>query len=144
MDLAWIPETIRTIIDQAGGLGLRGALTYVGASEFCYRCAQPEGEYRSAYASRLTSEDGPPRVDFDVGLRFLVNGKPGRKWTVVIAYEPDDTYSLWLVEGHAGRQADSTVLACVRDVYCDTLQSVIEEAYDRAIAEHNGGFIPLG
>ena len=36
------------------------------------------------------------------------------------------------------------VLACVLDVYCDTLQSVIEETYDRAIAEHNGGFIPLG
>ena len=143
MEPASIPETIRTIIDQAGGLGLRGAFTYVGARQFRYRCAQPEGEYRSAYTARLTSEDGPPRVDFDVGLQFLVNGKPGRKWTVVIAYEPDDTYSLWLVEGHADRRSDSMILACVRDVYCDTLQSVIEDAYDRAISEHNGGFIPL-
>jgi hypothetical protein len=144
MDLASVPETIRTIIEQAGGLGLRGAFAYIGAQQFRYRCAQAEGEYRSAYPSRLTSENGPPRVDFDVGLHFLVNGRRGRKWAMVIAYEPDDLYSVWLVEGHAGRKAESMVLACVREVYCDTLQSVIEGTYDRAIAEHNQGFIPLG
>ena len=144
MDPASIPETIRTIIAQAGGLGLRGAFTYIGASRLRYRCVQPTGEYRSAYTSRLTSENGPPRVDFDVGLQFLVNGKPGRKWSVVIAYEPDDLYTVWLVEGHTGRKADSMVLACVRGVYCDMLQSVIEETYDRAIKEHNQGFINLG
>ena len=47
MDLASIPETIRTIIDQAGGLGLRGAFTYVGARQFRNRCARPDGAYRS-------------------------------------------------------------------------------------------------
>jgi hypothetical protein len=144
MDPDSIPETIRTIIAQAGGLGLRGAFTYIGAQKFRYRCAQSEGEYRSAYHSRLTSEGGPPRVDFDVGLEFHVNGNPGSDWIHVIAYEPDDTYSVWLVEGHAYRKAATMVLACVRDVYCDTLQSVIEQTYDRAIAEHNQGFIPLG
>ena len=35
------------------------------------------------------------------------------------------------------------VLACLRDVYCDTLQGVIEAAYDEAIRTHNQGFIPL-
>ena len=144
MDAASIPETIRTILDQAGGLGLRGAFTYIGAQEFRYRCARAEGEYRSGFRSRLTSEGGPPRVEFDVGLQARVNGKPGRAWTLIIVYEPDDTYTVWLVEGHARRKAESMVLACVLDVYCDTLQSVIEEAYDRAIAEHNQGFIPLG
>jgi hypothetical protein len=39
MELASVPETIRTIIDQAGGLGLRGAFTYIGAHNFRYRCA---------------------------------------------------------------------------------------------------------
>ena len=142
MDLASVPETIRTIIEQAGGLGLRGAFAYIGAQQYRYRCVQQEGEYRSAYPSRLTSEGGAPRVDFDVGLHFLVNGKPGRRWSMVIAYEPDDLYSVWLVEGHAGRKAESMVLACVREVYCDTLQSVIEGTYDLAISEHNQGFIP--
>ena len=142
MDLASVPETIRTIIEQAGGLGLRVAFAYIGAQQYRYRCVQQEGEYRSAYPSRLTSEGGAPRVDFDVGLHFLVNGKPGRRWSMVIAYEPDDLYSVWLVEGHAGRKAESMVLACVREVYCDTLQSVIEGTYDLAISEHNQGFIP--
>ena len=35
------------------------------------------------------------------------------------------------------------VLACQRDVYADTLQSVIESTYDAAIRDHNDGFIPL-
>ncbi len=44
---------------------------------------------------------------------------------------------------HRGRQPGSMVLACHRDVCSDTLQSVIESVYDRAIIEHNRGFIPL-
>lgn len=143
MDTASVPETIRTIIAQAGGFGLRGAFTYIGASRFRYRCDRPDGECRSATPSRLRSDDGPPRVEFEVGLEARVNGKRGRDWSLIIAYEPDDTYSVWLVEGHAERKADEMVLACVRDVYCDMLQSVVEQAYDRAIAEHNQGFIPL-
>jgi len=47
------------------------------------------------------------------------------------------------VEGHRERSAESMVLARVEDVYCDCLQSVIESVYDRAIEEHNSGFIPL-
>ena len=35
------------------------------------------------------------------------------------------------------------VLAHHEDVYCDTLQSVIEQTYDRAIQDHNDSFIPL-
>jgi hypothetical protein len=143
MDPDSVPETIRTIITQAGGLGLRGAFTYTGAHDFRYRCARAEGEHRSAYRSRFTSEAGPPRIEYDVGIQARVNGKPGRAWTLIIAYEPDDTYTVWLVEGHPRRKPDSMVLACVLDVYCDTLQSVIEDAYDRAIVEHNEGFIPL-
>ena len=34
METRSLPDTIRTIIAQAGGLGLSGAVTYVGASQF--------------------------------------------------------------------------------------------------------------
>jgi hypothetical protein len=61
----------------------------------------------------------------------------------IIAYEPDDTYSVWLVEAHKGRRPDSMVLACQEDVYCDMLQSTIEVIYDHAIQDRNGGFMPL-
>jgi hypothetical protein len=63
-----LPETIRTILFQAGGLGLRGAFTYIGASQLRFRCARADGEYRSAYQSRLVTKDGKPHVDFDIGL----------------------------------------------------------------------------
>ena len=144
MDLKTLPETIRTIIEQAGGFGLHGAFAYIGASQPTYRCPQPVGEYRSGRPSRLATEDGCSFVDFEVGLCCKVNGKPGRSWSLIITYEPDDTYAVWLVEGHAKRKAESMVLACHRDVYCDTLKTTIECAYDEAINEHNGGFIPLG
>ncbi|MBE7504440.1 MAG: hypothetical protein HS113_29940 [Verrucomicrobiales bacterium] len=143
MQLASLPETVQTIIAQAGGLGLQGAFTYIGARAFSYRCAEMVGEYRSSRPSRLKSEGGESFIDYEVGLECRVNGKPGRRWTLIIAYEPDDTYTVWLVEGHRGRQPGSMVLACERDVYCDTLKSVIEAVYDRAISDHNGGFIPL-
>ena len=144
MQLASLPETVQTIIAQAGGLGLHGAFTYIGASAFSHRCAEMVGEYRSSRPSRLKSEGGESFIDYEVGLECRVNGKPGRRWTLVIAYEPDDTYTVWLIEGRRRRQLSSSiVLACDRDVYCDTLQSVIEAVYDRAIREHNSGFIPL-
>ncbi len=67
---------------QAGGLGLHGAFTYIGASAFSYRCAEALGEYRSSRPSRLVSENGQRFVDYDVGLQCRVNGKPGRAWTL--------------------------------------------------------------
>jgi hypothetical protein len=138
-----VPDTVQAIIAQAGGLGMRGALIYVGARDITYRCAEPKGEYRSGRRSELVLKRGLGSVSFEVGVKFRVNGKPGRDWTMVIAYEPNDTYTVWLVEGHRHRQMDSMVLACHRDVYCDTLQSVIEQTYDEAIRDRNQGFIPL-
>ena len=60
-----------------------------------------------------------------------------------MAYEPTDVYTVWLVEGNRDRKGSEMVLACQRDVYCDTLQGVIEAVYDQAIRDHNQGFIPL-
>ena len=138
-----LPDTIQAIIDQAGGFRLNSAFAYVGASELACQCAQAEGEYRSGSVSRQCTQGGESSIQAEVFLRFRVNGRRGRAWTIIIAYEPTDVYTVWLVEGHRGRSPSTMVLACVRDVYCDTLQSVIEEVYDRAIQEHNGGFIPL-
>jgi hypothetical protein len=138
-----LPDTIQTIIAQAGGHGLHGAFVYIGAHDYTYRCTEMHGEYRSGRRSKLVSRDRATVVDYEVGLQCRVNGKRGCDWTLIIAYEPDDTYTIWLVEGHPGRQSDSMVLTHQEDVYCDTLQSAIEAIYDHAIQEHNGGFIPL-
>jgi len=143
MKLKSIPETIRTIIEQAGGLGLRGAFVYIGASKLVYRCAQSTGEFRSGKPSCLSTEAGSPSIAFDVGLSCRVNGKRGREWTMIIAYEPDDTYTIWFVEGHAERTRATMVLACHRDVYCDSLQTTVERMYNEAIHQHNQEFIPF-
>jgi hypothetical protein len=144
MKLDSLPETIRTIIAQAGGLGTRGAFAWVGASRFKYLCARPDGEYRSSWPSRFAIADGLGTVEFDVGLAFAVNGRPGRDWGMVIAYEPDDLYTVWLAERHAGRLPDTAMLGCRRDVDCESLQWTVEDIYDRGIIEHNEGIIPLG
>ena len=138
-----LPDTIQAIIEQAGGLGLSGAFTYVGASAFLYQCERASGECRSGTRSRLVTEKGRASEVADVFLRFRVNGKRGRCWTMLVAYEPDDTYTVWLVDYHPKRKPAETVIDRVNDVYCDTLQGVIEHVYDQAIATHNSGFIPL-
>ncbi|HOW68823.1 MAG TPA: hypothetical protein P5186_29385 [Candidatus Paceibacterota bacterium] len=143
MNCKTLPDTIRTIIAQAWGHSLRSAFIYVGTYDYSYRCAELHGEYRSGRPSRLVTGQAGGYVDYEVGLQCQVNGKRGKAWTLIIAYEPDDTYTVWLIEGHRERSAESMVLARVEDVYCDTLQSVIESVYDRAIQEHNDGFIPL-
>jgi len=143
MNLQSLPDTIQVIFATAGGLGLRGAFVYVGAHQFRYRCAESSGEYRSGFESHLTTKNAMADVEFDVGLQFRVNGKPRKVWTLLIAYEPNDTYTVWLYEAHAGRTADSMVLACHREVYNDMLKEVIEQTYDQAIQTHNAGFIPL-
>ena len=138
-----IPETIQSIIAQMGGRGLTGALVYIGTSQLGYKCPDPEGECRSGYRSKET-ETGA--IDYDVGLAFKVNGKPTQNWTMVVAYEPDDTYSVWLwrrakpTEAKAGKAG--VVLDHLSDVYCDMLKMVVERMYDKAIKEHNDSFIP--
>jgi hypothetical protein len=44
MKLKSLPDTIRAIVNQAGGLGLRSAFVYVGAHNLTYRCPEPVGE----------------------------------------------------------------------------------------------------
>lgn len=139
------PYTIRCIIDQSGGFGMRGAFAYVGASHFNHKCKDVEHECRPSKQSELRTDPSKPWpfVDFEVGLMFKVNGKRDEEWHMVVTYEPDDTYSVWLVRGDAKRQGTDTVIACHRDVYCDNLKDVIENAYDQAINDRCGGFIPL-
>jgi len=139
-----LPDTIRSIVDQAGGTGMTGAFCYVGASQYVYLCPKADGEYRSGYKSHVAEQgDGSYTVKFGVGLRFKVNGKRGAGWYMVIAYEPDDTYTVWLVENRNNRNPSGMVLECMDDVYCDILKEVIEGMYDRALNNYCEGVVPF-
>lgn len=137
-----LPDTINAIIQQMGGRGITGAFVYVGAGRIVHKCPRQEGECRSGYRSRVTPEG---LIDYDVGIQFTVNGKPGELWKMVVAYEPDDSYSVWLwtnkssVPGKMGE-----VIEHREDIYCDNLKQCVEAMYDRAIQARNQGFIPLG
>lgn len=144
-----MPYTIRTIVDQCGGMGLSGAFVYVGAERFVYR-HPPEydgnwdGECRSSFRSEVT-RDG--QINYDVGLSFRVNGKRGQRWTMLIVYEPDDTYSIYLWRPGRPSEQERGIFGVAldqrNDVYCDTLKEVVERMYDRGIQHHCDGFIPL-
>lgn len=133
------PHTITAIIEQCGR-GLGGAFCYVGAHRFAYKCTVHEGEHRGAYFAKETPEGC---LDYDVGLAFQVNGPAGQNWTMVVAYEPDDTYSVWLWRTAQERgDKRGEILLQAHDVYGDALQPVIEAMYDQMIKKHCGGFIP--
>jgi hypothetical protein len=104
---------LQETINQLGGTGLRGALAYTGTRQI------------------IKGKDY-------AGL--MVNGKPGNRWMIKITLDFSDTY---IVELIAGRGDKVESLDRREDVYCDELQSEVEQMYDRAIKEHNHGFIPL-
>jgi hypothetical protein len=149
-----IPDTIQSIIDQCGGrTGLRNAFVYVGASQLMYKCPEPDGEYRSGKPAVVTPEGF---IDSEVSLTFGVNGRRGQNWKIIISYEPDDTYAVFLWRSIRRKPrtiaqlreaiADpkvGEVLFEARDVYCDALQRTVEEIYDSAIKQYNGSFIPM-
>jgi len=141
------PYTISTIIQQAGGMGLQGAFCYIGASNLTYKHPSyyREHECRPSAESSVSPEHGG--IEHEVGIMFKVNGKRGQGWHMAVCYEPDDTYTVYLLklasrkERTEGRIAN--LLDWRRDVYCDGLQHTIESMYDRAIKNHNGGFINI-
>lgn len=134
-----VPYTIRAILDQLGR-GLNGAIVYTGGRNVLYSCPPSDHENRSSHESH--QKDG--MVHYDVGLSFKVNGQRQHNWHIIVAYEPDDTYTVWLWSmWQRDGERHPKVLAEVRDVYCDTLKDTVERVYDEAIKEHCDGFIPL-
>jgi hypothetical protein len=119
-----------------------GALDYVGGHEllFTHPSNGRDHECRSSFHSHV-GENGNPK--YEVGLSFRVNGKPGEKWRITIAYEPDDTYTVWLVRDLVVRSFISEVLASMDQVNSDDLQHAVESIYDEAIKTSERDMIPL-
>lgn len=143
-----IPHQIEAMREQLG-TGLNGGLVYVGASRLTYLC-----KYESGGAESKVTETG--LVDAPVSLAFNVNGKRREGWKVIVSLEPSDTYTvrLWkpskislkkqcqlMAENKVVPVGEVIDVAC--EIYCDQLQSCVEQMYDRAIRERNDGFIPL-
>ncbi|MGH7941378.1 MAG: hypothetical protein ACREFR_09935 [Limisphaerales bacterium] len=126
------PYSIQTIMEQLKH-GTVGALDYVGGRElfFNHPADGRDHECRSSFHSQM-NESG--RVEYEVGLSFRVNGMPGENWRMTVAYEPDDTYTVWLLRDFAPRQRSlAQVLGSLDQVRGEGLQQAIESIYDDAI-----------
>jgi hypothetical protein len=138
-----LPYTISAILQQLGS-GLSGALCYVGASQLQHRCQPGDHECRPPKRSERRADGG---ISWDVGLMFKVNGRRGQDWRILISYEPDDTYSVYLSRKAKIKETREglfrVILDSASDVYCSELQRMIEVMYDKAIKEYNDGFIPI-
>ena len=129
------PYSIQHIMEQLRH-GMVGALNYVGGHElfFNHPANGRDHECRSSFRSHI-ADNG--RLNYEVGLSFRARGKPGEQWQIIIAYEPDDTYTIWLLRSAARRQsragAMSEVVASMEQVNGDDLQHAVESIYDEAM-----------
>lgn len=120
--------------------GMVGALDYVGGHELFFN-HPPNGrdhECRSTFRSHV-GESG--RLKYEVGLSFRVNGKPGESWRMTVAYEPDDTYSVWLMRDASRQQSAPELLASADQVNSDDLQHAVESIYDEMIKAPERDFV---
>ena len=135
------PYSIQNIMEQLRH-GMVGALDYVGGHELFFN-HPPNGrdhQCRSSFHSHI-AENG--RLKYEVGLTFRVKGKAGENWRMTIAYEPDDTYTVWLMRDIVGRPLSmSQVLATEDEVNSDDLQDVVESIYDDAVRKFERNVVP--
>ncbi len=123
-----------------------GTLAYVGGHElfFNHPASGRDRECRSSFRSHC-DENGT--LKYEVGLSFRVKGKPGEDWQMVIAYEPDDTYTIWLLRNcipsrHAGSRTMFEVILCLDNVSDENLQHAVESTYDDAFKIREQEFAP--
>jgi len=122
--------------------GMVGALEYVGGHElfFNHPANGRDHHCRSSFHSHV-GENG--RLKYEVGLGFRVRGRPGESWRMTIAYEPDDTYTVWLMRDIGFRPLlISQVLATENDVSGDDLQKVVESIYDETVKRFERDLVP--
>jgi hypothetical protein len=115
----------------------------VGASRISYK-EREDGCYPDA--SYFDNSNGS--LFYEVGIQFNVNVKRNQTWKMIVAYEPSDTYTVYMVKCYGAATAAkkgrlSEIKATAPDVYCDQLQAIVEGVYDDIIQEVNGGWIPI-
>ena len=137
---------IEQMMEQVGALSKdisHNCFAYIGATNPVYKAREDDA---LPDPSRV-GKDG--MIEYQVGLQFNVNIKPG--WKMIVTLEPSDTYTVRLWRQHrrdTWLQKDGTMLVGevieeMTDVYCDELQEVVEKIYDQAIHKYNRGGIPI-
>jgi hypothetical protein len=137
---------IEQMMEQMGALNKnisRNCFAYIGATNPIYKAREDD----ALPDPSSVGKDG--MIEYQVGLQFNVNIKPG--WKIIVTLEPDDTYTVRLWRQHRrntwlqkdGSMLVGEVIEEMTDVYCDMLQETVEHIYDQAIQKHNNGFIHI-
>ena len=137
-------ERCKVIIGQLGR-GISGTLCYIGAdprSIVGHDCYDKPDTGEDKGDSRIDDETGLVAGGGNCWVRFQVNGKRGERWLMTIALEWRDVYTVWL-QG-VGRSGKVLWTERMEDVYCDMLKEIVENLYDRALRQRNGGWVNLG
>lgn len=139
-----MPYTIKTIFDQMNISYMRVGGSKLGFNMYNPKYDAVELQEASCYPEKHSSVGDGGRVQMAVGLYFRVNTT--RKIYMYVAYEPDDTYTVYLWQENPTKKFLKTgQLGTVLDerhcVYCDELAATIEAIYDKYINEHQQGFI---
>lgn len=129
---------INAMLDQMGR-GINGALAYVGAQNISYKERADESTPDSS-----TYDDKTGTLDYQVGVQFKPNLNINARFVVTL--EPSDTYTIRFIKllpiSHKSGKV-SKMLKVIGDVYCDQLQTLIEQTYDEWVNEHQQGFIRI-
>ncbi len=137
------PWRIEQILTQLGGAGLSGAICYTGGHNLAYH-NRPDDSRPDP--SEWNEDNGTLR--YQTGMQWRVNMKRSQTWKMFVTLEPSDTYTVRLLRCYGyktarakGRQAE--LYTEMTEVYCDMLQGIVENMYDKAVQAENSGFIPL-
>ena len=140
------PYTIQYIMEQLRH-GMVGALVYVGGHDlfFNHPARGRDTECRPSFRSHL---DSSGVLKYEVGLSFRVKGRTDENWSMVVAYEPDDTYTVWLLRACLPRHRLQTgqlaeVVNSLDNVKDDDLQHAVESVYDGAMGTLSEELIPI-
>lgn len=142
-----IPYTIRVLIIALGVdehlNQVSGLLKHVGANTIDYNCPKYDGICKPSFHSKANSYGS---LDFEVGCQFEVNapkGKSHEQWRMVVAFESNSTYTVYLTRAATGAEAlhaiAGVVLDEVRDVTNAKLSDVVRSMHDRAIEKYSDG-----
>jgi hypothetical protein len=119
---------IEDILEQLGK-GFHGARMYIGNKKTEFRCLDHTG----LPVTPKFNEQG--FVEFEVGVVLYPNfGK--KRIYFVIALDPSDTYTLFVVRGRKLSSEDN-------GIYNEMLKEFVEKTYDEIIKKDFGGFTPI-
>ena len=126
------PLAISRIFVALGGRYTIGVMRLCSSPAAMMAYRWPEGVPDDADSTGTTESRIEPDsglLDYEVGVEFPVRGTKGTIWTLVVAREPDRSFSVWLLSREGGKPSP---LAMAHRVQSENLLMACMQIYDSA------------